>query len=126
MGICLFLKRSLIVSRHFLEVPMCTLHPPFCLRGFLENRSCIIYCRKFQYAFCTGSISSEIRKSSYIACNQHKRCKTRHQPRDLILARYRKTFPPFSLVIYLMNKLLFFKGHFVVLEHFTPDSILLL
>lgn len=44
-----------------------------------------------------------------------------HQPEDLILAIYKKTFSPFSLVIYFMNKLLFFKGHFVVLEHFTPD-----
>lgn len=34
--------------------------------------------------------------------------------------------PPFSLVIYFMNKLLFFKGHFVILEHFTPDTVLLL
>ena len=33
---------------------------------------------------------------------------------------------PLSLVIYFKNKLLFFKGHFVILEHFTPDTIFLL
>lgn len=49
-----------------------------------------------------------------------------HQPKDTILAIYKKTFSLFSLVIYFMNKLLFFKGQFVVSEHFTTDAILLL